>query len=139
MSLSYLSICSSAAFTPPHSRSPIVNRHNGCVVKPFSRTPALIYGPDLGYTPLRKRIVRWLTSLYSPAAGSTPIGRICITGGASPNLLNILAVFTDPSVTQHIWMVAPTYFLASTIFEDAGFAGKLRGIPEMRKNSTLSF
>lgn len=27
-------------------------------------------------------------------------------------------------------MVEPTYFLACMIFQDAGFAGKLRGVPE---------
>lgn len=27
-------------------------------------------------------------------------------------------------------MVAPTYFLAARIMDDAGFAGRLRGIPE---------
>lgn len=32
-------------------------------------------------------------------------------------------------------MVDPTHFLASTIFEDAGFAGKLRGVLENEHES----
>jgi DNA-binding transcriptional MocR family regulator len=91
---------------------------------------ALIYGPDLGYTPLRKSIASWLSSFYRPSAGEIPHERIAITGGASQNLANILQVLTDPEVTQQVWMVEPTYFLACTIFRDAGFSENLRGVPE---------
>jgi DNA-binding transcriptional MocR family regulator len=48
-------------------------------------------------------------------------------------------VFSDPNVTKRIWMVEPTYFLACTIFEDAGFAGKLRGAPENEHGLDISF
>ncbi|EPE34302.1 PLP-dependent transferase [Glarea lozoyensis ATCC 20868] len=97
---------------------------------PEVASSALIYGPDLGYAPLRKSIASWLSSFYQPAAGEIPSERIAITGGASQNLANILQVFTDPEVTQRVWMVEPTYFLACTIFQDAGFSEKLRGVPE---------
>jgi DNA-binding transcriptional MocR family regulator len=100
---------------------------------------ALTYGPDLGYTPLREAIAEWLSSFYLPSSGQIPTERIAITGGASQNLASILQVFSDPSVTKRIWMVEPTYFLACTIFQDAGFAGKLRGVPENEHGIDISF
>jgi DNA-binding transcriptional MocR family regulator len=39
-------------------------------------------------------------------------------------------VYTDPGITKSAWMVAPCYFLACRIFEDAGFAGRLRAVRE---------
>jgi DNA-binding transcriptional MocR family regulator len=39
-------------------------------------------------------------------------------------------VYTDPGITKAVWIVAPCYFLACRIFEDAGFAGRLRAIRE---------
>ena len=36
-------------------------------------------------------------------------------------------------------MVEPTYFLACTIFQDAGFAGRLRGVPENENGIDISF
>lgn len=45
--------------------------------------------------------------------------RICITGGASQNLACVLQVFSDPLKTR-VWMVAPCYYMACRIFEDAG-------------------
>ena len=91
--------------------------------------PTLQYGPDEGYQLLRVEVGRWLTSFYQPSDAIKP-DRICITGGASQNLACILQTFTDPLYTRNVWMVAPTYYLACRIFEDSGFAGKLRGIPE---------
>jgi DNA-binding transcriptional MocR family regulator len=89
----------------------------------------LFYGPDDGYPPLREQIAQLLTNFYSP---KEPVSsdRICITGGASQSLACLLQVFTDPIFTRNVWMVAPTYFLACRIFEDAGFAGRLRAVPE---------
>ncbi|KAJ5627670.1 hypothetical protein N7490_009898 [Penicillium lividum] len=91
--------------------------------------PALGYGPDEGYEPLRVHIAQWLQSFYQPRH---PISsqRICITGGASQNLACVLAVFTDPVYTRHIWQVDPTYFLAGRIFDDAGFFGRVKSVPE---------
>ncbi|KAL2263977.1 hypothetical protein VTK26DRAFT_3761 [Humicola hyalothermophila] len=56
---------------------------------------------------------------------------IAITGGASQGLACVLQSFTDPGYTRAVWAVAPCYFLACPIFEDAGFAGRLRAVPEV--------
>lgn len=91
--------------------------------------PALLYAPDEGYEPLRTHIAAWLSDFYQPRE---PVSsqRICITGGASQNLACVLQTFTDPVYTRNVWMVAPTYHLAARILDDAGFAGRLRGVPE---------
>ncbi|KAH8688084.1 pyridoxal phosphate-dependent transferase [Ilyonectria robusta] len=94
---------------------------------PAVYVPALQYGPDPGYQPLREALARWLAGHYGLAADPE---RICITGGASQNVACILQSFTDPAVTRAVWMVAPTYHLACGIFDDAGFAGRLRAFPE---------
>jgi DNA-binding transcriptional MocR family regulator len=89
--------------------------------------PGLQYGPDLGYQPLREQLARYLSSVYSSTGDAD---RICITGGASQSIACILQSFTDPSFTQTVWAIAPCYYLACPIFEDAGFRGRLRAIPE---------
>ncbi|KAF7717172.1 Uncharacterized protein PECH_004024 [Penicillium ucsense] len=91
--------------------------------------PALQYGPDEGYEPLRVHLAQWLQNFYQPSQPISP-GRICITGGASQNLACVLAVFTDPVYTRGVWMVDPTYFLAGRIVDDAGFSGRIHGVPE---------
>ena len=97
--------------------------------KPEISIPGLLYGPDPGYEPLRERIATWLTEFYQPLF---PIAaeRICVTGGASQNIACILQVFSDPIYTRNVWMVSPTYFLGMRIFEDSGFHGRLRSVPE---------
>jgi len=100
--------------------------------------PALCYGPDEGSQPLRKEIARWLTGFYQPQEAISP-ERICISGGASQNLACLLQTFTDPVYTRSIWIVAPTYHLACRIFEDAGFVGKLHGVPEDAEGVDLAF
>lgn len=87
------------------------------------------YGPDEGYMPLRQNIARWLSGFYAPSQ-PIPADRVCITGGASQNLACILQVFTDAVYTQAVWLVEPAYHLVFRVFEDAGFHGRLRGIPE---------
>ena len=111
-------------------------------------TDAMLYGPNMGGPALRESVAAWLSQLYRlrspPAVESSssqdhgtgarapPISsdRICITNGASGNLAAIMDAFTDPCYTRRVWMVEPTYFLACTIFDDAGFQGRLVGIPE---------
>lgn len=88
---------------------------------------ALIYGPHIGHPPLRSSLAEWLSSVYSITVAES---RICISNGASANLSNILLKFTDPLYTRKVFMIEPTYFLACPIFEDNGFQGKLRGVPE---------
>jgi DNA-binding transcriptional MocR family regulator len=56
--------------------------------------------------------------------------RICVTGGASQSIACILQSYTDPSATLAVWVVAPCYFLACPIIEDAGFAGKMKAVQE---------
>ncbi|KAK0665263.1 pyridoxal phosphate-dependent transferase [Cercophora samala] len=90
--------------------------------------PALQYGPDPGYQPLREELAAWLGQQYST---STKSDEICITGGASQGLACVLASFTDPSYTQTVWASAPCYYLACPIFEDAGFGpGRIKAVPE---------
>ena len=96
---------------------------------PQTSIKGLSYAPDEGYPPLRNQLARWLTNFYKPPK-SIASSRIIITGGASQGLANILQVYSDPLYTRNIWMVSPTYFLACRIFEDAGFAGRLRAVPE---------
>ncbi|KAI8192549.1 hypothetical protein K4K51_000033 [Colletotrichum sp. SAR 10_75] len=88
---------------------------------------ALVYGPHVGHPPLRKSVAEWLSSVYGTPAD---FDRISISNGASGNLANVLLKFTDPLYTRKIFMVEPTYFLACPIFEDNGFQGKLKGVPE---------
>lgn len=101
-------------------------------------TPGLLYGPDPGYEPLREDIARWLTEFYQPPM---PVfaERICITGGASQNIASILQVFSDPLYTTNVWMVSPTYFRACRIFEDAGFYGRLRSVPEDEEGLDIAY
>ncbi|KAJ5991466.1 Pyridoxal phosphate-dependent transferase major region subdomain 1 [Penicillium canescens] len=89
----------------------------------------LAYGPDEGYYPLRKNIANWLSQSYTPLH-TINAERISITGGASQNLACVLQVFTEPAQTQRIWLVEPCYHLVFRVFEDAGFAGRMVGIPE---------
>jgi DNA-binding transcriptional MocR family regulator len=91
--------------------------------------PALSYGPDSGDARLRQNLASWLTSFYQPADAIAE-DRICITGGASQNLACLLQVYTDPVFTRNVWIVAPAYMLSFRIFEDAGFHGTLRAVPE---------
>lgn len=99
---------------------------------------SLKYAPDAGYQPLREVLATWLNSFYKPNTATT-VDRICITGGASQNLACILQTFTDPIYTRNIWMVAPTYFLACRIFDDSGFAGRMKGIPEDEDGIDIDF
>lgn len=111
------------------------------ILKSTSKSSAaLVYGPDAGYVPLRASIAKWLQSTYAPNSSATPDPeRICVTNGASANLAAILARFTEPGYTQRIWMVEPSYFLACPIFVDAGYAGRLRGVPEDDEGFDIPF
>ena len=90
-------------------------------------TPALQYGPDEGYLPLRKGMASWLGRHFGVAPDHE---RIVITGGASQNIANIMISYADPRVTKGVWVVSPGYHLVCPIFEDAGFRGRLRAAPE---------
>ncbi|MCJ1404544.1 hypothetical protein MMC11_007770 [Xylographa trunciseda] len=96
---------------------------------PDLSSEGLLYGPLPGNESLRVELAAWLTRFYKPKH-SVGWERICISGGASQNLACILQVYSDPIFTRNIWMVSPTYFLACRIFEDAGFTGRMKGVPE---------
>lgn len=89
--------------------------------------PSLQYGADPGYQPLREALASWLSSHYGVTRDAE---RICISGGASQNVARIMQSFTDPTVTKAVWIVAPCYHLVCAIYDDAGFAGRLRAFPE---------
>jgi DNA-binding transcriptional MocR family regulator len=97
---------------------------------------ALQYGPDPGYQPLREELAQWLGGHFNVTPDQK---RICITGGASQNIANILQSFTDPVYTKAVWMVAPCYFLACPIFADSGFGGRLKAVPEDDEGIDLVF
>ncbi|KAL3460947.1 pyridoxal phosphate-dependent transferase [Aspergillus heterothallicus] len=106
----------------------------------------MIYGPDEGHFPLRKNVARWLSDFYYPDSTTSSdsnatieADRICITGGASQNLACLLQVYTDPVFTRNVFVVEPGYFLSFRVFEDAGFAGRLRGVPEDEEGIDLEF
>ncbi|KAI0022137.1 Aspartate/tyrosine/aromatic aminotransferase [Xylariomycetidae sp. FL0641] len=142
----------SAAPAPPPSLRPQINLLRGwpspsllpvaalraassaALADPDVAIPGLLYGPDAGFQPLREELAAWLGAFYYGGDGEAyrhrHADRVTVTGGASQSLANILASFTDPAATRAVWMVAPCYFLACPIFADAGFAGRLRAVPE---------
>jgi len=89
--------------------------------------PALQYGPETGYQPLREELATYLSDFFGVSRDPE---RICITGGASQSVACILQSFTDPEYTRAIWAVAPCYHLMCPIFEDSGFGERLRAVPE---------
>ncbi|KAH8895740.1 PLP-dependent transferase [Thozetella sp. PMI_491] len=98
--------------------------------------PGLEYGPDPGYEPLLLDLAAWLGKAYGVEPDPA---RLCITGGASQSLACVLQSFTEPAYTQAVWAVAPCYYLACPIFEDAGFAGRLRAVPEDEEGVDLEW
>lgn len=117
-----------------------LNAGANAVLTDFSAaSAALIYGPNRGNIAFRKQVARWLGSTYYHDPQAIDEGRVCIAGEESQNLSNILLRFTDPNYTRRIWMVESTYFLACPVFEDCGFIGKLRGVPEDDEGIDLGF
>ncbi len=98
--------------------------------------PALQYGPDPGYQPLREELATYLSRIFGVSPDPE---RICITGGASQNVACVMQSFTDPAYTRAVWAVAPCYYLACPIFEDAGVRGRLRAVPEDDEGIDLEF
>jgi DNA-binding transcriptional MocR family regulator len=101
-------------------------------------TEILEYGDDEGYLPLRQSLANWLTKFYAPQE-SINVKRITISGGASQNLASILQTFTDPLYTRNVWIVAPAYYLAFRIFNDSGFEGRLKAVPEDEEGIDIEF
>jgi DNA-binding transcriptional MocR family regulator len=125
---------------PTHSLFHTAHLLNGASTVLTSQKKAaasLVYGPDPGYGPLRESVAKWLSSIYT-LNGAIDSNRICITNGASTNLANVLAKFTEPGYTK-IWMIEPSYFLACPIFMDAGHGEHLRGVPEDEEGLDIDF
>lgn len=97
----------------------------------------LSYGENAGFKPLREKLACWLTEFYKPQEPISPL-RLAITGGASQNLACILQRFSDPLYTA-AWLVSPVYFLACTVFEDNGFHGQMRSVPEDDEGIDIDF
>jgi DNA-binding transcriptional MocR family regulator len=91
---------------------------------------ALEYGPHLGDPQFREAVASWLSFFYDPSPDPVTAERICITAGASQSLANILQTYTDVEYTKAVWMITPTYYRAYKIFEDNGFRGRIRSVPE---------
>ncbi|KAK6197809.1 hypothetical protein LQW54_010515 [Pestalotiopsis sp. IQ-011] len=88
----------------------------------------LKYGPEHGDASLRSNLGAWLSEAYGgPMIGAD---RIVVTNGASNGLAVVLQKFADVAVTRGIWIVEPTYFLACSVFRDAGYGDRIRGVPE---------
>ncbi|KAI0159698.1 pyridoxal phosphate-dependent transferase [Xylariaceae sp. FL1272] len=94
---------------------------------PSVYTPAIQYGDDPGYEPLRNALATWLHAHYAVERDPQ---RLCISGGASQNITSILSSFTDPVATRAVWCVSPTYHLVFGIFQDAGFGNRIRAFLE---------
>jgi len=101
---------------------------------PVIARAAMQYGdsPRAGYQPLRQRLSKFLSQFYGSPGDPN---QLCITGGASQGLTVLLQMLSDPIATKAVWMTAPCFFAARKIFEDAGFAGKLRGVNELDDGS----
>ncbi|EFR04289.1 aminotransferase [Nannizzia gypsea CBS 118893] len=99
-------------------------------------TDALEYGDPAGPVQLRQEVVSLLARFYR-----TPneVDEVCITAGASQGLVTVLQVLADPRYTRRVWMVAPCFYLACRIFEDAGFRGRLRAVPETDDGIDLAY
>lgn len=100
---------------------------NKVLSNPDIFVPGLQYGPDPGYQPLREELSKFLSNSYETEPDAE---RICITGGASQSTACILQSYTEPVYTKAVWAIAPCYYLACPIFEDSGFKGRLRAVPE---------
>lgn len=98
--------------------------------------PGLQYGPDAGFQPLREELSQFLSGYYDTKPDAE---RICITGGASQSIANLLQSFTEPVYTKAIWLVAPCYHLVCPIYEDGGFKNRLKGVPEDKEGINLEF
>ena len=103
---------------------------SGVLLDQIMAKEALQYQPLRGYQPLLDSLARMLSSFYQSHCQPINPERLMVTGGASPGFVNIIQKFSDPQWTRAIWMVAPTYFLACRMLEDAGFRGKLHAVPE---------
>jgi DNA-binding transcriptional MocR family regulator len=88
----------------------------------------LEYEDALGLPELRKQIASLLNLFYQKSR--VDLTNICITTGASFAIPTILNVLTDSAITKCIWVVSPCFYMACRMFEDVGFAGKIKAVPK---------
>ncbi|KUJ17532.1 PLP-dependent transferase [Mollisia scopiformis] len=120
--------------------SSLINTSTTTILSDFATaSSSLIYGPSLGGAAFRTALSSWLSNHYYRKPDMIASTRVCVTSGGSAALGAVLSRFTDPDFTQYIWMVEPTYFLACPIFQDAGFTGRLKGVPEDEEGVDLEF
>lgn len=105
----------------------VENQYTDFELSTTSRHP-LQYGTDPGNLEIREDVARWSSGKFGRKDLSPD--SINLTGGASFGSADILAVCSDPLVTQHVFLVSPTYFLANYMFIDAGFEGKMSAVKE---------
>lgn len=93
----------------------------------------LIYGSDPGALNVRQAISAWSLKAH----GETDFGPIDpdslnLTNGASYGAQTALQQCTAAQIgyTKQAFIVSPTYFLINSVFEDAGFHGKMTSIEE---------
>lgn len=95
---------------------------NAVLSDPTVAHDGLLYGPDPGHEPCREAVAKWLTSAHRPSSAIGP-ERICISGGASQNLGNVLSVYSDAEYTRAIWIVVPAYMLVFRMLRIGRAAG----------------
>jgi DNA-binding transcriptional MocR family regulator len=106
------------------------------LINPAAATEALEYGDPAGPVALRQQVATSLSAFYGT---SNAADEICITAGSSQGLSTVLQVLADPLHTKCVWLVAPCFHLVCRVFEDAGFAGKLRAVPETQAGIDLGY
>ncbi|KAJ5435510.1 aminotransferase [Penicillium cf. griseofulvum] len=124
---------------PAPSLLPVANLSQAIqdiLTDPAAATDALEYGDPAGPIALRRQVAKSLSAFYrTPNAAD----EICITAGSSQGLVTVLQVLSDPLLTKRVWLVAPCFHSACRIFEDAGFTGKLRAVPETENGIDLAY
>lgn len=83
---------------------------------PTAASEALQYSNEDGSPYVRQQICNWLNNFYQPRSPCSK-DKLIITAGASAGLSSILSVFTDPTYTLNVWLVAPAYMLAFKTFK----------------------
>lgn len=94
---------------------------------PDNRHP-LQYGSDRGNLEIRRAIADWSSRrLRRPPAHPDTFS---LTNGLSFGAGAVLSACTSPHITEHAFLVSPTYFLISHSFVDYGFGGRMSSVEE---------
>jgi DNA-binding transcriptional MocR family regulator len=93
----------------------------------------LIYGTDPGALNVRQAISGWSLKAHGETDyGAIDPDSINLTNGASYGAQTVLQQCTaaQRGYTKQAFIVSPTYFLINSVFEDAGFHGRMTSIEE---------